>query len=101
MELPHNREDNTLPIYDNLWNNVYNIRIGYTFWSFGHRGQIRMQGNVSGYYYQWCVLPPQNNGKNLLLEITHTYVLEHVEVDTLPSLISVHSADRYKESKEK
>lgn len=41
------------------------------------------------------VLPPQTNGKNLLLKITHTYVIEHVKIDTLPSLISVHSADRY------
>lgn len=41
------------------------------------------------------VLPPQTNGKNLLLKTTHTYVIEHVKIDTLPSLISVHSADRY------
>lgn len=70
------------------------LGIGYTFWSFGHRGQIDTSAKVSG-YYQWCVLPPQTNGKNLLLKITHTYVIEHVEVDTSSSLIIVDSAERY------
>lgn len=70
------------------------LGIGYTFWSSGHRGQIDLSGNVSG-YYQWCVLLPQTNGKNLLLKITHTDVIEHVEIDTSPSLICVHGADRY------